>query len=392
MKFSKWFNRHISGWFSSILFFVLLAVMLPTTAMQAQTPDLTGTPISAGLPAAVMFTDQWFVSPSDSALVNRDILTGPWTQMTASAAWEGRNGHSSVVMPDGSIVLMGGFTWTPTYGNRLLNDVWRSDNGGKQWTQITPGAAWSERSGQSSVVMPDGNIVLMGGFDNGYRNDVWVSDDGGASWAQLPDAAWSGRTNHTSLVLQNEHILLMGGGDIGSYKNDVWVSDDGGKSWTQLDDAPWSARLGHTSVVLPNGHILLMGGIDDSGYCQNDVWRSEDEGSTWTQVPINGTWWTPRRLHTSVLLLDGRIVLMGGMGGWDAENDVWVSDDEGQTWSQVTATAAWSKRMGHTSLVLRDGSIVLMGGVYGADRMNDVWRLGMADEDKLFFFLPLILK
>lgn len=266
MKFSKWFNRHISGWFSSILFFVLLAVMLPTTAMQAQTPDLTGTPISAGLPAAVMFTDQWFVSPSDSALVDRDILTGPWTQMTASAAWEVRDGHSSVVMPDGSIVLMGGFNWTPTYGNRLLNDVWRSGNGGKQWTQITPGAAWSERRGQSSVVMPDGNIVLMGGFDNGYRNDVWVSDDGGASWAQLPDA-------------------------------------------------PWSARLGHTSVVLPNGHILLMGGIDDSGNCQNDVWRSEDEGSTWTQVPINGTWWTPRRLHTSVLLLDGRIVLMGGMGG-----------------------------------------------------------------------------
>jgi hypothetical protein len=48
--------------------------------------------------------------------------------------------------------------------------------------------------------------------------------------------------------------------------------------------------------------------------------------------------------------------------------------------------------MGHTSLVLRDGSIVLMGGVYSADQMNDVWRLGMADEDKLFFFLPLILK
>jgi hypothetical protein len=393
MNYYKRFARPISGWLSAALLFILLAVMLPATPMQAQTPDLTGSPISTGLPAAVMVTDQWSEGPTDRAWVSGDeVLTGPWTLVTASAAWKGRSGHSSVVMPDGSILLMGGFYWSNADGSNNMNDVWRSTDGGKGWTQMAAPAAWSARSGHSSVVLPDGSIVLMGGFDSGYRNDVWVSVDGGASWAPLPNPPWSARHCHTSVVLPNGHILLMGGGDDAGYKNDVWRSVDGGASWTQLPAAPWSARLGHTSLALPNEHILLMGGIDDNGASKNDVWRSVDGGSTWTQVPISGTWWTPRRLPSSVVLPDGRIVLMGGGGGWDYENDVWVSADEGQHWSQVTANAAWSKRMGHTSLVLPDGSIVLMGGLYAIDYKNDVWRLGADGVDWLLTFLPLVIR
>jgi hypothetical protein len=70
-------------------------------------------------------------------------------------------------MPDGSIVLMGGYDG----GIRYKNDTWRSTDNGATWTQVTASAGWSGKVGHSSVAMPDGSIVLMGGYYD--KNDVW---------------------------------------------------------------------------------------------------------------------------------------------------------------------------------------------------------------------------
>ena len=45
-------------------------------------------------------------------------------------------------------------------------------------------AGWTPRTGASSVALPDGSIVVMGGNrqDNGYSNDIWRSTDQGATW------------------------------------------------------------------------------------------------------------------------------------------------------------------------------------------------------------------
>ena len=63
-------------------------------------------------------------------------------------------------MPDGSIVLMGGYD-----SGSPKNDTWRSTDNGATWTQVNASAGWSARYAHSSVAMPDGSIVLMGGYD-----------------------------------------------------------------------------------------------------------------------------------------------------------------------------------------------------------------------------------
>jgi PKD repeat protein len=77
-------------------------------------------------------------------------------------------------MPDGSIVLMGGYDNV----NAIMNDVWRSTDYGKTWTQVTASAEWSARTGHTIVEMPDGSIVLMGG---GAISDVWQLQPIGSS-------------------------------------------------------------------------------------------------------------------------------------------------------------------------------------------------------------------
>lgn len=141
--------------------------------------------------------------------------------------------------------------------------------------------------------------------------------------------------------------------------------------WVQAPTSPWAQRSAHTSVVLPDGSIVIMGGYTGSDYL-NDVWRSTDKGLTWTEM-TSAAEWTARYYATSVVLTDGSIVLMGGFGGNSFKNDVWRSSDKGATWTQMTASAEWSARTHHTSVALPDGSIVLMGGVLGS-AYNDVWR------------------
>jgi len=142
-----------------------------------------------------------------------------WTQVTASAGWSARSYPSSVVMPDGCIILAGGEDSTG-----VKNDVWRSTDNGATWTQVNANAGWAPRYGHSSVAMPDGSIVLMGGFDGLVTdmNDVWRSTDEGATWTQVTaSAGWTPRYGHSSVVMPDGSIVLAGGGD-GGLNNDVW--------------------------------------------------------------------------------------------------------------------------------------------------------------------------
>jgi PKD repeat protein len=201
-----------------------------------------------------------------------------WTLMNASAGWTPRAGHNTVVMPDGSIVLMGG---ADDYNHRC-NDTWRSTDNGATWTQMTDHAKWSGRIQHKSIVFPDGSIILMGGDDIevGYLNDTWRSTDNGATWTQMTEhAKWPARVDYTSVAMPDGSIILMGG--VGwSYLNDTWRSTDNGATWTQMTEhAKWSARQDLTSVVMPDGSIILMGGGDVNGL-RNDVWRWMPSGST----------------------------------------------------------------------------------------------------------------
>jgi len=295
----------------------------------------------------------------------------PWTRVNASAGWSARRDHSSVVLPDGIIIISGGWD-----GVTMKNDVWRSADNGATWILVNASAAWSARREHSSVALPDGSIILTGGCDSGgMKNDTWRSTDNGATWSLMTaNAKWSKRSDHSSVVLPDGSIILMGGWlDPGRYTNDTWRSVDNGATWSLMNaSSGWTARYHPSSVVLPDRSISLLGG-EDTGGLKNDTWRSTDNGATWTQLTASAGW-SARREHSSVVMLDSSIMLLGGEDRSGYKNDTWRSIDNGATWSQQTASAGWSIRGWHTSVAVPDGSIILAGGWNGSSNKNDVWR------------------
>lgn len=315
--------------------------------------------------------------------------TQTWIQQTAAAGWGPRIYHSSVVMKDDSITVIGGLK----SGTTLMNDVWRSTDKGKSWTPQTTNAPWSARHfHSSSVAMSDGTIVLMGGsgFGSTFVNTVWRSTDNGARWTELPNVPWLARSAHTSIALSDDSIVMMGGASDDPY-HDVWLSADKGATWQrQTANGGWMERFRFAAVALPNDHIVIMGGATDYGH-KNDVWMSADKGVTWTQM-TSSAGWSPRECHTAVALPDGSIVLMGGYDDNSAKNDVWISKDEGVTWTQLP-DAEWRARGGHTSVALSDGSIIVMG--CGSDVWNtDEYASVRADfdADRVSGDVPLTVK
>jgi hypothetical protein len=184
-------------------------------------------------------------------------------------------------MPDGSIVLTGGRS---EFTNK--NDTWQSKDNGATWVLINASSGWPVRSGHSSVVMPDSRILLIGGKGDSISgdknlNDVWMSTDNGATWSLVnASALTSGRHSHSCAVMPNGHLILTGGiDDDYHYNNDVWMSADSGATWTEVNVNPgWPGRESHSSVVLPDSSIVLMGGIP-AGNNLNDVWRLQPAGS-----------------------------------------------------------------------------------------------------------------
>jgi PKD repeat protein len=339
----------------------------------APVANFTANVTTGNAPLTVAFTDTSTGSPTGWAwFFGNENWTAPWTQQSANAEGTARFYHSCVVMPDGSIVLMGG-----NANNGDSNDVWGSKDNGATWIQQTASAGWSARYGHSSVVMPDGSIVVMGGYSGvHYKNDVWRSTDNGATWIQqTASAGWSARYGHSSVVMPDGSIILMGGSSANSIcKNDVWRSTDNGVTWILVTaSAGWSARMLFSSVMMPDGSIVLMGGYD--GSYKNDVWRSTDNCATWIQVTASAGW-SARLFFSSVVMPDGSIMLMGGResGSYNPRNDIWRSTDNGTTWIRVNASAGWSARYGHSSVMMPDGSIVLIGGTTNNGYSNDVWR------------------
>jgi len=339
--------------------------------------NFTATPTTGTAPLAVQFTDTSTNNPTGWAWFfgDENWTVTAWTLVNATAGWTPRDAHSSVVLPDGSIVLSGGYD----NGVGVKNDVWRSTDNGATWSLMNASAGWTPRYFHSSVAVPDGSIVLLGGYaDGSWKNDVWRSTDNGATWSLMNTTpGWAGRCYHSSVMMPDGSIVLLGGQvSGGGYKNDVWRSTDNGATWTLMNaSAGWSPRYEHTSVTMPDGSIVLSGGYA-GGIGTNDVWRSTDNGATWTQVTGHAGW-AARYGHTSVAMPDGSVVLMGGeTSSTHLKNDVWRSIDTGATWTQVNASAGWSPRDFHNSVMMPDGSIVLLGGQVTSfgGFMNDVWR------------------
>ncbi len=175
-------------------------------------------------------------------------------------------------------------------GYRLV----RTSDGGRTWTDVTPGKGTVHPSGAATIV---GRTIVFGTQRGPRTFAVERSDDGGRTWRMSqPFTDPRGLGIGPPDVVDARHLFVAvdQGAAAGSSGESLWASSDGGSTWRFV------SRTGF-SVTRPG---QLPFGCDKNGYgfatpsvgwatafCAGGrpfVYRTDDGGRTWQKASLPG--------------------------------------------------------------------------------------------------------
>ncbi|HYD42068.1 MAG TPA: kelch repeat-containing protein, partial [Anaeromyxobacter sp.] len=236
------------------------------------------------------------------------------------------------------------------------------------FTPWTPGSptARPTRAGHTATLLPDGDVLVIGGYPIGGARapDPAVERFGSATglWADAGRLARR-REAHTATLLVDGTVLVAGGGDgwasAGEEPDGTWELYDP-RTGTVLDTGPLAAeRSSHGAVRLADGRVLLVGGWSEETGVGADTLRCElFDPATRTSREVGA-------LHgsatgaTPVLLGDGRVLVTTyDEDGLEVGTEIF--DPVTETWT--VGASRLHRRAYHATVRLADGEVMVAGG------------------------------
>jgi N-acetylneuraminic acid mutarotase len=187
----------------------------------------------------------------------------------------------------------------------------------------------------------------------------------------------TGREEHTATLLQDGTVLVAGGtngrdtalasAELYNPKTNRWIP-----AGTMM-----TTRLDHTATLLPNGKVLVVGGLDAS-FPSNSLASAELYDPTTKAWSAAASMTIGRARHTATLLLDGRVLVVGGLsvtlrnGGIPSQSVVAeIYDPTIDRWSETGPMSLY--RLDHTATLLHDGRVLVAGGQVTASRSAEIY-------------------
>ena len=316
----------------------LRSVRLAAAVLAAPLASLAAQPRPSGT------VDQPKAPAYDSSLVNafQWRLIGPF-----------RGGRS---------VAVTGVTGQPFvyYAGYTGGGVWKTDNAGHSWRNISDGHLKSGSIGAIAVAESDPNVVYVGtgehavrGQSSSYGDGVYKSTDAGKTWSRIgleatrQIAAVRVHPSNPDLV----YVAAQGDRWKGTPDRGVYRSADGGRTWTQvLKGQNATSGANDLSMDATNPRILYAAFWDHqrvpwqvrSGGPGSGIWKSTDGGDTWTRL-TSGLPAVMGKIGVSVSPANPErvyAIVEAEKGG------LYRSDDAGKTWrvlseDRLIQTRSW---------------------------------------------------
>ncbi len=260
----------------------------------------------------VLLTGGYDGSPVETVVFASALAFDPATNRWSAAAPmpNAHGGHAQVTLPDGRVLVLGGFA---SYDD-LIND--RADDHVDVYdpalgTWSTKAAIPSFTQGGTATLLNDGSVLLAGGASSNTMHDtayryVPATD----RWSAAGRFAGA-RRRQAAALLPGGGVLIAGGeADGGGALASASRYDPGANRWTAV--APMATpRIDATATTLPNGKVLVAGGTPDGRTYLASAELFDPATNTWSPAPSMRT---GRTRHTATLLADGRVLVAGGIG------------------------------------------------------------------------------
>ena len=271
------------------------------------------------------------------------------TFVAAGKLAQPRVGHRAILLQDGSVLLIGG--WTPDGATAVVE---RYDPRTRRFS--VHGRLLQARDGFSATVLADGSILVAGGYAGTMQRLASAERyDPRKRRSTMVGAMATPRMAHTATLLADGRVLVAGGSASRDRLLDTLEAYDPATQSFSAAGTLRQARHKHAAVRVGNA-VLLLGGAGpreyEAQYADTELWRDDQARTT----P------GPRMAEARYKFLDGVVALGDGTAlvvgsGHSAERlhaDTLrlepVAGDVGAELSFTTATR------------LADGRVLLAGG------------------------------
>ena len=261
--------------------------------------------------------------------------------------------HTATRLPSGSILIVGGSSGADALASaELFNPL----TGAFELT----GSLRTARHSHTATLLPNGKVLIAGGTNNTeYFSSAEIYDPDTGTFSDA-GVMVVGRRSHTATLLGNGAVLVIGGYNDAEGEIQQAEIFDPNTNGFAADGMLNAARHSHTATVLGTGEVLVAGGVS-AGYLSS----AEIYDPTSSSFTLLGNMTTPRAFHAADVLPNGQILLVGGIGAsvstFLASAEIY--DPEMQSFSPTGAMT--TPRYNHTATVLEGGDVLVVGGVNG---------------------------
>ena len=215
------------------------------------------------------------------------------------------------------------------------------------------GCANSSEWGQTATLLPDGSLLLVGGLgQTGPVTAAFIEAHGSTQPIPLENVVNVPRAWHTSTLLPDGNVLVFGGLD--SAEKVVATPelfDPSTATFNLLRTPGPTPRAYHSATVLTDGTILIAGGLSSDGVLLSNAELWDPRTGIRTNIPAKLS--VPRRNHCAVLLPNGKVLLWGGTNASGENlNNGDLYDPEAQSFTLVDTFPAEAQASGEAPLLV----------------------------------------
>ncbi len=347
----------------SLTIFLSLSVLMACTSAPKPTPlpSLVETATQTQdtrVPPAIQTPSPTAALSQLTAVPSNDLL--PVFKMGARRA-----AHTATLLANGQVLIAGGFQQEGTSEVAIAStEIYDPDT----HTFAPTGNMNEARDGHTATLLPDGQVLIVGGWNQSGRTATAELYDPQMGTFRYTASMVAPRQGMTATPLKNGQVLIAGGDSARNTPQRIAQVYDPAThtfAWTGSLNV---GRSAHTATLLSDERVLLVGGSSGSNMVLDSA---EIYDPTTGKFTLTGRLSMVRYKHAAVLLQDGNVLVVGGSN----QNDWTGKYTTAEIYDVKTGQFTRSADLNRERFKLADAAVSLDNGdiLVGGNRQLEVF-------------------